>query len=267
MKGKYVNKKHTAPKINPIYLGGVVIILILLLLIGGWYVSSLYQKDKKNNLEVSSDQLLLEKAPNIKTLDQEEQKKVIRAITKIGSLEDCQYAEGLVIDGIDYYSVCRDNYLINRAQGGDLSQCNLLSGKSMSVSLCKSEAVQSLHKQGKGSIDMCDSLDSQIDISNCRFRVSLREGIVTKNETHCEAIENEDLRTLCRFQVGLRSFIFEKEDFSCDFLEDNFSNRCESFKELVLENGAGDTRSCALGSNEPFIYDLCREVEEIVYSQ
>jgi len=245
-------------------LGVVVIVAAIIISLN--YFSNSEVAPTPEEVTKNKNELLLEKVSQLKSLTTSEQQDVIQAIAQAGNLRQCEYAEGIVIDGSDYYSVCRNNFLLKHAiLDKDLAMCDALEGDPSDIRVCKTETAYNLILSNKTNLNICNQLDNERDILACETNYQLIKGVQEVDASFCANIENDASRKNCSFQVSLASFLSSNKDLDCSLSPAGLELRCENFKKLLNKNQSGESRSCNSGLKEVLVYDFCKEVESIYF--
>lgn len=251
-----ISRKHS------IFLAGAVIILILIT-VGLAYIN-LNETSPQEIIVVDRErvEILLDQAPNIRNLPQNEQKEIIQAVAQAGTLEQCEYAKGLVIDDIDYYTVCRNNFFINHALSEtNLALCESLVGEGVNSSYCKIETSNNLLLLNRVDVSICDQLGSETDISNCYDYSNHIKAIRSSDSNICEEISTDSGKLSCSLSTTLAAAVFENEELNCAEFPETMQAPCQSFRDLLDKS---PVKSCEVGREIIPIYDYCRDAEQII---
>ncbi|MEK7193272.1 MAG: hypothetical protein AAB652_00610 [Patescibacteria group bacterium] len=171
----------------------------------------------------------------------------VSVIREKGTMEDCALVRGVMVNGTDYETVCRNNVAYQLAlKTLDPKYCKGLDNKLVSVEQCESEIL--LKKINTGAdIAVCGGASVQGAEIYCRDVYRLREAIQKGDEALCDTIEDIGSRAPCRERVAIEGLVKNPSGADCSRFSGSLTRDCRNFKNAL--NG-GDRNACTIITND-----------------
>lgn len=211
-----------------------LVIVIFLALVVGIFIYGNLNPDQ----EGAKIKTLLDKAPELKTLSREEQQAVVAAIGTAGNIELCKYAEGLNINNLDYYALCKNNVSLREGiEKQSFSACDNVDGTLLSKEDCLNQVLMRSIGSAKNSA-ICD--DAPINIKdNCYYLYWFNQAVLNDDVGLCSSLENIESKNNCQDEFGIHKLFEKKEKFECsDFVSIDLRSSCELFDEVTAEQNS-----------------------------
>ncbi len=180
-------------------------------------------------------------------LNNEEKKELVARIIQKGNIDACARAKEIVLDGVNYETVCRNNVAYQLAfKTLDPKYCKDLDNKLVSIEQCEAEIL--LKKINTGAdIAVCSGASVQGAQTYCRGIYWFREAIQKGNEALCDTIEDVGSRAPCHERVAIEGLIKNPSGTDCSRFSGSLARDCENFKSTLK---SGSQNSCTLIGNE-----------------
>ena len=168
--------------------------------------------------------------------------EAVAAIIKTGNLDKCSEARGLVISGVNYESVCRNNIASQMAfETLSVSYCRKLDDKLFSVQSCEEQVLANL-AQKEGRVAVCNEARSETARVNCLSAFWSAKAVAEKNVSLCDNVPR-DFALSCRDDVWIEQLIEDPTAVLCAKFSKNLARDCEVMKRAVSKR---DAQSCIL---------------------
>lgn len=179
-----------------------------------------------------------------KVLTPEEQQQFVADLIKTGDLNQCQKAQGMVINGTDYFQVCLNNIDLNLAQEkGDLSYCDQLQGNDWDKTLCKRDTITKKISSGEGNF--CPSLTDPGLKNFCTDAYWSRDALANETIASCDKVIDSVLKFDCQDAVHTVQLVSNTKGFSCKiFHASSLGSDCDTYI-LALTSSKLSTTTCA----------------------
>lgn len=224
-------------------LGGIILILILLFgLFWFFVIKPQYTTPPfrlvNSNLSTKTRQYAVEK------------------IIQGGNFEECGAAEDLIMDGVDYSVVCRNNIASRLAMEKlDVTYCDELDDKLMSREGCRQQIIVEKVRQGADE-KACRDFVSPYD-QLCRNEYLAQQAIIKSDVSFCERLEGAHARAreICRNNVFVRKLLADPAKASCDDFSASLYDDCKVYKDVV-GGKEKNSRRCAIIA-DPLVQMAC----------
>ena len=178
----------------------------------------------------------------------------VEKIIQSGNFEECRAAEGLVMDGVDYSVVCRNNIASQQALTKlDMTYCDQLDDKLMSRESCRLQVIVEKVRQG-ASEQSCRDLASPYD-KLCHNEYLGQQAIIKSDVSFCERLEDARAREVCRNNVFVGKLLADPAKVSCDDFPASLYDDCKFYKD-VAAGAEKNSRRCTI-IDDPRVQTAC----------
>jgi len=194
-----------------------------------------YYRDQEPKIDPSifSDRnKALEYADRIKVIkDKGVQDQILAAIIETGEIDRCTVAAGVIVGGVDYETVCRNNIALSQAiQTQDISFCSKLDDTLMSRADCRSQVLLS-KAVDSNNITGCLGASSAEKL-NCETSFWFYRAVEEKKINYCENWPKDQIGN-CQTRYSIRLIQTSPEEVACGILSEK--NDCETTKRIINE--------------------------------
>ncbi len=164
--------------------------------------------------------------------NQEKQAKVAELI-KTGKLEECAKAKRIVIQGVDYETVCRNNVALNLALDRlDPSFCDKLDGNLLSIASCKNRVWAAKFANVK-ELAQCDEAPTGELKSTCQVLYWLNGAVQHDDVTLCDHLTESQTKTECRNSFFLNRLASNPREARCENFSAPLKQDCETLEKAL----------------------------------
>lgn len=179
------------------------------------------------------------------------QQEMVAGIIATGDLDQCAKAQGIIIEGVDYETVCRNNIHLNQARTVlNVSTCDKLENNAYAKDLCKQQIIFQSIVQGRNK-DICNnSLPDQLR-AFCLETYWTEQAVARDDIALCAKSGIDASVTRCMDNVLIEDLVFKKKPISCDMFSKSMQPGCELFKKDIALN-ATKLADCSAITNRVF---------------
>jgi len=215
----------------------LIIFLVILALVGissFLFLSGFFEKTS----EIEKPPVVIgDKKEEVTLSEQELQKKVSDAV-KTSDFSSCES-----ITDEFYNIVCINNIALNLAkETGEISHCQKIDGKLMSVTDCEGEVISLL---SRSSSDACSELEGDAK-KQCTNNFYSQDALKNGNIEACDNISGKEQIDSCRNNYFVnKEFFGNEQNFSCDLFEgEDIVSDCEYIKQEISQGETLNDLSC-----------------------
>ena len=227
-------RKYFTAIVAPI---GAVVILFLLIYFGFLKIPDLSGKSELEKLRA--------------------QQQKIADIIKTGDISQCEKIRGTIINNTDYYSVCKNNILLNSSQNSlDISQCDQVDPSFMPVDLCKRNVVTKSIMSGS-DVAVCDGLEPGL-ARYCKNIYWIKTAIKYDDAVQCNNLSEMGDVVSCKDNLAMERLIFGSGAGSCDVFSLQYRKGCNEFRQIRSKVPQGVQADCS-AVTEAVFHSLCED--------
>ena len=208
---------------------------------------------------------LYNSSKNLASLPPPKQQEKVSEIIAAGDIGQCKRARGVVIDGVNYEAVCKNNIALQAAHASlDFSQCEKLDDNLMSIDDCKEKVLmEKLTKEQ--NISVCDMAPTQDIKTGCTNKFWIQKALAGQDEALCGNVTPEFQQWICKDSVALGELKSPNDIVAlrCGDLSSFAENDCGQLKSLIQREGA---TKCE-GLFYPPILQACARLKNAAASQ
>ena len=189
------------------------------------------------------------------------QQEMVAGIIAKGNIDQCAEARGIIIEGVDYETVCKNNIHIDRAyENNDLSACEKLDNNLIQVDLCKQRVIVQAIMSGTNK-DICEANLSDPLKLLCLETYWTEQAVARDDIALCNQLPESHQNARCKDNVLIEELVFKKKPTSCDAFSKSLQSGCELFKKNVSHAPTNST-DCSISTSRVF-ESLCVNREYI----
>lgn len=182
-----------------------------------------------------------------------------KTLVEKGDIGRCAKVRDVVVDGIHYESVCRNNIALSRANETlDISYCDLVDDQLVSKSECRQNVIVNMIKQKKDS-KYCD-LFSGNEQEFCYTIFTNTKAQENQNIDVCGELEHELLRTQCRDNYSFEAFAKDPSTVVCSsFSDKTLQDECAAV-QIIAKTPLKRTGDCQ-NIFHPMFHKTCKALQ------
>lgn len=185
-------------------------------------------------------------------LSDAEKTEVVAAITREGSIENCNVFRGVTINGSDYGTVCSDNFFLRQAADqGNPSLCKNL--QAIDVYVCERDSISLALERGDSL--QCSSLSTEGGKDFCITEMAISQAVKTRDSGSCSSISGS--RDYCEQIALIASVLASGEKSRCDGLAPTLEKGCKEYFEKSVD---GRNVECLSIESSPLFQDMCGRI-------
>lgn len=181
--------------------------------------------------------------PDLRKLPPPEQQKQIAEIIKGGDISQCERAKGVLINGANYKSVCKNNIAAELAVSRlDSSFCAQISDSTgLALRQCQ-EAVLLGQMRKEKDIEVCDRAVDQEMAKNCQSFYWQEQASAGRSVKACSSLPTAADQQNCRDR-SLLSLLAQQQSVKCTELSKPLRPDCLAFKK-IMASGQSNISAC-----------------------
>lgn len=170
---------------------------------------------------------------------------VVEKIIQSGNFDECNAAEGLIMDGVDYSVVCRNNIASRLAMEKlDMAYCDELDDKLMSRDECRRQVISMKVKEGLADESACRQLASPYN-QFCLNEYLTLQATLKGDDDVCNGLEAGGARDRCQEEVLIAKLIADAKSVKCEDVPQSLKSDCKSY-QAALSRRNKDPKQCAI---------------------